>query len=96
MSTAGHDAEQADAFCRRLREQLEQQPGVAAVSYADYVPLSVAAGSWEDLHRRVRAGPSENIKYLPQRHCAGVLHLLKIPMLADAISTRTTTPRTLR
>jgi predicted permease len=83
MSTAGHDAAKADAFCRRLREQLEQQPGVTAVSYADYVPLSVAAGSWEDLQvAGYVPGASENMKIYRSVIAPGYFNLLKIPMLA--------------
>jgi predicted permease len=83
MSTAGQDAAKADAFCRRLREQLEQQPGVSAVTYADYVPLSVAAGSWEDLQvAGYVPGPSENMKIYRSVIAPGYFNLLKIPMLA--------------
>jgi putative ABC transport system permease protein len=49
LSAANFDSQQADAFCRHLRERLERQPGVTAVTYADYVPLSLGEGSWEDL-----------------------------------------------
>lgn len=83
MSTVGHDAAKADAFCRRLREQLEQQPGVSAVTYADYVPLSVAAGSWEDLQvAGYVPGSSENMKIYRSVIAPGYFNLLKIPMLA--------------
>jgi predicted permease len=36
-------------FCARLRDRLQSQPGVSAVSYADYIPLGIGDGSWEDL-----------------------------------------------
>src|SRR5262249_31591905 len=41
MFSAGYDRTQADSFCQRLREKLEHEPRVTAVSYADYVPLGL-------------------------------------------------------
>jgi len=83
MSTAGYDAAQADAFCRRLRERLESQPGVVSVSYADYVPLSVAAGSWEDLQIEGHVpGVSENMKIYRSVVAPGYFDTMKIPLLA--------------
>ena len=83
MSTAGYDARQADAFCRRLRERLESQPGVVSVSYADYVPLSVAAGSWEDLQiEGYVPGVSENMKIYRSVVAPGYFETMRIPLLA--------------
>jgi len=83
MSTAGYDGQQADSFCRRLREQLERQPGVNAVTYADYVPLSTAAGSWEDLQiEGYVPGSSENMKIYRSIIAPGYFNLMKIPILA--------------
>ena len=82
LSAANLGAPQADAFCRRLREQLERQPGITAVSYADYVPLSVGEGSWEDL--RIEGyvpGPSENMKIYRNLVAPGYFDLMKIPVL---------------
>jgi putative ABC transport system permease protein len=82
FSAAGFDAQQADAFCGHLREQLERQPGVAAVSYADYVPLSLNAGSWEDLQvEGYVPGRSENMKIYRNLVAPGFFSLLKIPLL---------------
>ena len=82
MSSAGYNAQEADAFCRQLRERLERQPGVTAVSYADYVPLSVAAGSWEDLQiEGYVPGSSENMKIYRSVVAPGYFGLLKIPVL---------------
>ena len=82
LSAAGFDATQADAFCRRLREQLERQPGIIAASYADYVPLSVSAGSWEDLEiEGYVAGQSENMKIYRNLVAPGYFSLMKIPLL---------------
>jgi len=82
LSAAGYDARQADAFCVRLREALEKQPGVTAVSYADYIPLSVAAGSWEDLQiQGYVPGPNENMKFYRNLIAPGYFDLMKIPLL---------------
>jgi predicted permease len=83
MAASGFDAAQADAFCRRLRERLEEQPSVVAVSYADYVPLSIGAGSWEDLQvEGYLPGPSENMKIYRSIVAPGYFELMKIPLLA--------------
>jgi predicted permease len=82
LSAAGFDAEQADAFCRRLRGQLEAQPGVTDVTYSDYIPLSLDAGSWEDLQIQGYVPvPSENMKIYRSLVAPGYFRLLKIPML---------------
>lgn len=82
LSTAGYNATQSDAFCRRLRQQLEANPGVQAVSYADAVPLSFVVGSWEDL--RIQGyvpAPSENMKIYRNMVAPGYFALMRIPLL---------------
>jgi predicted permease len=82
MPSAGYDREQADSFCRRLREQLEHEPGVTSVSYSDYVPLSLGTGSWEDLQiEGYVPGPSENMKLYRSLVAPGYFQSLKIPLL---------------
>jgi len=82
LSAAGYDAHQADAFCTRLREVLERQPGVTAVSYADYIPLSVAGGSWEDLQiQGYVPGPNENMKFYRNLVAPGYFDLMKVSLL---------------
>ena len=82
LSAAGYDAGQADSFRLRLQEALERQPGVTAVSYADYIPLSISAGSWEDLQiEGYVPGPNENMKIYRNLVSPGYFDLLKIPML---------------
>ncbi|HTA23620.1 MAG TPA: ABC transporter permease [Terriglobales bacterium] len=82
LSAAGYDAGQADSFCRRLREAMERQPGVTAVSYGDYVPLSIGSGSWEDLQiQGYVPGPNENMKLYRNLVAPGYFELMKIPLL---------------
>jgi predicted permease len=82
LSAAGYDAGQADSFCRRVREVMERQPGVSAVSYGDYVPLSIGAGSWEDLQiQGYVPGPNENMKIFRNLVAPGYFDLMKIPLL---------------
>jgi len=82
LSAAGYDARQADDFCVRLREVLERQPGVTRVSYGDYIPLSISAGSWEDLEiQGYVPGPNENMKFYRNLVAPGYFDLMKIPLL---------------
>jgi len=82
LSAAGYDAHQADSFCVRLRQALERQPGVTAVSYGDYIPLSISAGSWEDLEiQGYVPGPNENMKFYRNLVAPGYFDLMKMPLL---------------
>jgi len=82
LSAAGYNASQADAFRLRLQEALARQPGVTAVSYGDYIPLSVSAGSWEDLEiQGYVPGPNENMKFYRNLVAPGYFDLLKIALL---------------
>src|SRR5437868_5507911 len=82
LSAAGYGPAQANAFCRRLREALEKQPGVQAVSYGDYIPLSISAGSWEDLEiKGYVSAPGENMKIYRNLIAPGYFEVMKIPLL---------------
>ena len=82
LSAAGYNAAQADAFCRRLREALEKQPGMQAVSHAEYIPLSVSAGAWEDLQiKGYVPAPGENMKIYRNLIAPGYFDVMKIPIL---------------
>ena len=82
LSAAGYEARQADAFRIRLQQALERQPGVTAVAYGDYIPLSVSAGSWEDLEiQGYVPGPNENMKIYRNLVSPGYFDLMKIPIL---------------
>ena len=82
FSTAGYGAQQTDNFCRRLRERLEQQPGVTAVSYDDSVPLGFNWGNWESLEiEGYVPGPNENMKIFRDLVSPGYFDSMKIPLL---------------
>ncbi len=83
FSAAGYDLQQADSFSRRLQEQVEREPGVTAVSYSDFVPLSIGGDSWEDLEiQGYVPGPSENMKIYRTVVAPGYFNMMKIPLLA--------------
>jgi hypothetical protein len=48
LSSAGYNADEQRAFARRLRERIESLPGVTAVTYSDFVPLSSPGSSPQD------------------------------------------------
>jgi len=82
FSTAGYDARQTDSFCRRLRERLEQQPGVTAVSYDDSVPLGFSGGNWETLEvEGYVPGRNENMKIYRDLISPGYFDSMKIPLV---------------
>jgi len=82
FSTAGYDARQTDSFCRRLRERLEQQPGVTAVSYDDSVPLGFSGGNWETLEvEGYVPGRNENMKIYRDLVSPGYFDSMKIPLV---------------
>ncbi|HWC16414.1 MAG TPA: FtsX-like permease family protein, partial [Terriglobales bacterium] len=79
FSTSNYNAQQTDSFCRRLRERLEQQPGVTSVSYDDSVPLGFSGGNWENLEvEGYTPGPSENMKIYRDLVSPGFFNSMKI------------------
>jgi predicted permease len=82
FSTSGYDAQQTDTFCRRMRERLEQLPGVTAVSYDDSVPLGFHGGNWETLQvEGYVPGPNENMKIYRDLVSPGYFDSMKIPLV---------------
>ncbi|HEX8799163.1 MAG TPA: FtsX-like permease family protein, partial [Terriglobales bacterium] len=82
FSTAGYDVQQTDTFCRRLRERLEQLPGVTAVSYDDSVPLGFNGGNWETLEvEGYSPERNENMKIYRDLVSPGYFDSMKIPLL---------------
>ncbi|MFZ0085791.1 MAG: ABC transporter permease [Candidatus Acidiferrales bacterium] len=79
LSAASYNAQQANNFYQRLQQKLERQPGVTAVSYADYVPLSFSRGSWEKLQiRGYIPAPSEDMDIYRSLISPGYFNLMKI------------------
>jgi len=82
FSTTGYDAQQVDNFCRRLRERLEQRPGVTSVSYDDSLPLGFHGGNWETLEvEGYVPGRNENMKIYRDLVSPGYFDSMKIPLL---------------
>ena len=82
FSTTGYSAQQTDTFCRLLRQRLEGQPGVTAVSYDDSVPLGFSGGNWETLEvEGYGPGPNENMKIYRDLVSPGFFDSMKIPLL---------------
>ncbi len=82
LSTAGYNQDQSVSFCRRLRERLEQTPGVQAVSFADTVPLGFIGGAWEDLViEGYVPSPSENMKIDRNLVAPGYFNVMRISLL---------------
>ena len=82
LSTEGYQVPDRIKFCTRLRERLESQPGITAVSYADYIPLGAADGSWEDLKiEGYVPDRSENMKIYRTVAAPGYFDVLRIPLL---------------
>jgi predicted permease len=82
FSTAGYAAQQTDNFCLRLRQKLEQQPRVIALSYDDTVPLGFHGGNWETLEvEGFVPAPNENMKIYRDMVSPGFFSAMRIPLL---------------
>jgi predicted permease len=82
FSTAGYNAQQTDTFCRRLRERLQQFPGVVGVSYDDSVPLGFYGGNWETLQvEGFVPAVNENMKIFRDLISPGYFESMKIPLI---------------
>lgn len=82
MASGGYSVEELERFCLRLRERLEPAPGIAAVSYADYVPLWSSDGPYTSAQPEgfVPRRP-EDLKVHRTSVAPGYFRLLKIPLL---------------
>jgi predicted permease len=66
-----------------LQEQLARDPGVTAVGYSDFVPLTVGGDSWEDLQvQGYVPRTNENMKIYRTVVAPGYFSMMKIPLLA--------------
>jgi predicted permease len=83
LTLAGYDSAYADAFLRRVSERIGREPGVSAVSYTDYVPLSMGEGSWEDLIVEGYAPErNENMKLYRAAIGPDYFRVMEIPLVA--------------
>ena len=71
LSNAGYTAQEQWSFCRALRERMEAAPGVQAVTYTDFVPLTMPNSSPED--------ELEVEGYLPARNEQMLIHRATVP-----------------
>ena len=82
LGTAGYSVEERKLFCERLRQRLEAQPGIQAVSYADTVPQGFDCCSWEPVKvQGYLPDPSENLNIDRNIIAPGYFRLLGIPLL---------------
>jgi predicted permease len=82
FSTTGYDSRQVDNLCRRLKDRLEQLPGVTAVSYDDSPQLGFHGGNWETLEvEGYVPGRNENMKIYRDLISPGYFASMKIPLL---------------
>jgi predicted permease len=82
FSTTGYNAQQVDTFCRRLKDRLEQLPGVAEASYDDSPQLGFHGGNWETLEvDGYVPGRNENMKIYRDLVSPGYFASMKIPLL---------------
>ena len=82
LSTAGYSVPDRRQFCFRLRERLEAQPGIAGVTYADFIPLGFDHGSWEELDiEGYEKGRSENMQIYRNVVAPGYFKVLGVPLL---------------
>jgi predicted permease len=83
LTLAGYDSSGADAFLHGVTERVQAEPGVKAVSYTDYVPLSLAQGSWEDLQVEGYAPERDEAMNLYRAAIApDYFRAMEIPLLA--------------
>jgi len=71
LSNAGYTAQEQWDFCRSLRERVESLPGVRAVTYTDFVPLTAPNSSPQD--------QLEVEGYVPARDEQMLLHRATVP-----------------
>ncbi len=83
LTLAGYDSAKAYGFMRRVSENLRQQPGVTAVSYTDYVPMSMGEGSWEPVRVEGYAPQAgENMKLYRAAVGPDFFKTLQIPLIS--------------
>jgi predicted permease len=83
LSNSGYQREQGLDFLRRLKERLQNAPGVQELCFGEMIPLGLDPGPWEDV---VVAGyqphSGENMKIYRNLVSPGYFALMRIPLLA--------------
>lgn len=84
LDPTGYTTEQKVQFCRRLRERLEQAPGMESVTYSDLIPLGLeTAGPWHTLDvEGYQPAKGESMAINRNLVAPGYFSLLRIPLRA--------------
>lgn len=81
-SMSGYSGDQRKQFCVKLRERLEQAPGVVGVSYADTIPLGFGTGPGNRLEiEGYVPTASEDMTISRSMVAPGYFKVLRIPLL---------------
>ena len=83
LSNAGYTAQEQWSFCRMLRERMEAMPGVLAITYSDFVPLTMPNSSPQDELNVEGYVPAPKEQMLIHRATVppGYFQFMAIPML---------------
>jgi hypothetical protein len=82
LSAAGYSGAEQREFCRRLRQRMEQVPGVVAAGYSDVVPLNFGRSPWHQVSIEGYAPtPGENMNLHRSLVSPGYFDLMKIRLL---------------
>jgi predicted permease len=82
LDTFCQNAEQRAQFCYRLRDRIGALSGIAAVSFANSVPLSMGTGQRSDIQvEGYVAGPDEKMTVSSATVAPGFFDTLRIPLL---------------
>jgi predicted permease len=82
LATFCRTVEQRTQFCLRLHDRLASQPGVAAVSYGDTIPLSFGNAPFTELRvEGYTPARGEDMRVYRATVAPGFLNVLRIPLL---------------
>lgn len=83
VTLAGYDSAHAESFLADVADRIRREPGISAVGYTDYVPLSVGSGSWENLEvEGYSPRPAEDMKLYRAAIGPGYFDVVRIPLVA--------------